>query len=490
MLLTVTSTAANATDLGYLLHKHPDKVHTFDLSIGRATVCYPEADESRCTAALLLEVDPVSLVRGGPGAVGGFVLGQYVNDRPYAASSLLAVALGRVFGTALGGRCAARPDLVDIPIPLEIYLPALPARATGGAGGAGGLAGAALVRALFEPLGWRVDAREVRLADEFGWGPAPYVDTRLTGLSRLADALAQLYVLLPALDDGKHYWVGPDEVDKIVRRGEGWLSDHPHRDLILRRNLADQGRYVRAASEQLDAAARLAALDDGVADLSGQADSDAEPCDERPAEAPKSLPLKAIRRDEVLRALRDVGAHRVVDAGCGEGFYLAALLADPAFAEIVGVDVSVAALDRAARRLELDRLSDRRRERVTLRQSSLAYRDDSLAGFDALLLVEVIEHVDPDRLPAVERNVFGAARPAAVVVTTPNAEYNVRYGIPAGAFRHADHRFEWSRTEFGDWVARMGRAHGYDVEHRPVGEVDPEVGPPTQLALFTRTAAR
>ncbi len=475
MLFTLTSTAAGATDLGYLLHKHPDRVQTFELPVGTATVCYPEATDERCTAALLLEVDPIGLVQrkrgGGQGGPDGFVLGQYVNDRPYAASSLLAVALGRVFGTALAGRCEARPELVDAELPLEIRIPALPARAASAA-----LGGADLVRALFEPLGWLVEARAEPLAPGLDWGDAPYLDVRLVGRLRLAAALSHCYVLLPVLDNAKHYWVGPAEVDKLVRRGGAWLGDHPQRELIMSRYLAAQRAYVR------DATARLDELDDRVDGRTLEDGAD----DERFVPTTK---LKEVRRDAVLAALRDVGARRVVDLGCGEGYYLHALLEDPAFTEIVGVDVSVPTLERARQRLGLERRSDRQRDRVTLRQSSATYRDDTLAGYDALLLVEVIEHVDPDRLPALERNVFAFAGARTVVVTTPNAEHNVRYGLAAGALRHADHRFEWTRDEFASWAGAVADRHGYAVEFRPVGADDPEVGPPTQLALFTRTAA-
>ena len=205
-------------------------------------------------------------------------------------------------------------------------------------------------------------------------------------------------------------------------------------------------------------------------------------CDDAPARAT----LRQRRLEAVLGALREVGARRVVDLGCGEGHYLRALLADTSFTEVVGVDVSARELERAERRLGLDRMPDQVRGRLSLRQSSVTYRDDAITGFDAVLLVEVVEHLDPDRVPALVTNVFGHARPATVVLTTPNAEHNVRYGIPEGRFRHPDHRFEWTRAELRSWAEQVAAEHGYRVELRPVGDEDPEVGPPTQLALFTR----
>ena len=180
---------------------------------------------------------------GGPDA---FTLGQHVNDRPYAAGSLLAVALKNVFRTAMTGRSDSRPEAAAAALPLEVRVPALPAR-----GGAG------LVERLLAPLGWQVDVREVPLDETRpDWGPAPYVDATLRGEVRLADALTHLYVLLPVLDGAKHYWVGTDEVDKLLAAAGNWLPTHPERDVITRRYLA--GRRPLVA----DAASRLAEVDD------------------------------------------------------------------------------------------------------------------------------------------------------------------------------------------------------------------------------------
>lgn len=465
MFLTLTSTAPNATDLGFLLHKHPDRVQSFDLSVGTAHVFYPRADEARCTVALLVEVDPIGLVRGRRFGGDGFALAQYVNDRPYAASSMLAVALGRVFRSAMRGRCPVRPDLEGAVLPLEIHLPSLPSSG-----------GAEQVERLFAPLGWQVTASTHPLDPEVPrWEGSRYVDAHLAGAMTLDAALSHLYVLLPVLDGAKHYWVSTEEIDKLVRGGGAWLGAHPERDLIMRRYLAHQSGYVN------DAAERLAALDDAVP---------AQPEEQAGAAATERRePLVRVRRDAVLAQLRTLRAARVVDLGCGEGALLRDLITDPSFTEIVGVDVAPRELDRAARRLDLDRMPDSQRARLSLVQSSATYRDSRLEGYDAIVLMEVIEHLDPERLPALERSVFAHAQPRAVVVTTPNAEFNVRYEkLSAGDRRHPDHRFEWSRVEFEAWAAQVGDAHGYDVRFAPIGEPDPELGPPTQMAVFTRIA--
>jgi 3' terminal RNA ribose 2'-O-methyltransferase Hen1 len=471
VLLTLSTTTTPATDLGFLLHKHPDRLQTFDVSSGEAHVFYPEATEERCTAALLLEIDPIALVRGRKGPAGeGFSLGQYVNDRPYASASMVAVALSRVFKTALAGRCEARPELAASAMPLEIALPTVPSRG-----------GEDLATRLFSPLGWTVEARAIPLDETFPeWGSSRYVSLRLTGEMRLADALTHLYVLLPVLDDSKHYWVGTDEVDKLVRAGEGWLSAHPERELITRRYLAHRKALV------MSAVARLAEADDAEPEALDNALDGAEAIEA--TDVP--VPLVQQRHAAVLAALRSAGARRVVDLGCGDGALLVALLAEPTLTEVVGVDVSYRSLESAARRLRLDRMPEKRRERLDLFQSALTYRDERLVGYDAAVVMEVIEHLDLTRLPALERCVFGYARPATVVVTTPNVEHNVRFeGLAAGAMRHRDHRFEWSRPEFRGWAERVAGEHGYAVSFLAVGDDDPQVGPPTQMAVFSRDGA-
>ena len=462
MLLTLSTTYEPATDLGFLLHKNPGRAQRTDLPAGIAHVFYPEATETRCTAALLLEVDPVALART---ATEGFSLGQYVNDRPYAASSLLAVALGKVFASARRGISKERPELVDEPLPLEVRLPALSCRG-----------GVDLARRFFAPLGWDVDARPVPY-DPPEWGPSGYVDLRLSGRQRVADALNHLYVGLPVLDDAKHYWVGTDEIDKLLRAGEGWLAAHPERDLIAHRYLAHQRSLSRAAIERL-----LEDADDPDEEQAGG------PSGHDAADTAGPVPLARLRQEAVVAALRAAGASRVIDLGAGNGALLPALLADPRFTEIVAVEVSARALADAARRLHLDRMPERQRARLTLLQSALTYTDARLHGYDAAVLMEVIEHVDPDRLPALVHAVFAAAAPATVVLTTPNAEHNVRYPALAGGFRHRDHRFEWTRAEFAAWAGPVADRYGYTVAHQGVGADDPEVGPPTQLAVFSRRA--
>lgn len=465
MLLTISTTHSPATDLGFLLHKNPVRPHSFDLSFGQAHVFYPEASADRCTAALLLDVDPVALVWGPQGRGEGRTLAQYVNDRPYVASSFLSVAIARVFGSALGGRCKERPELAETPLPLEAQLDVVPSRG-----------GEELLRRLFEPLGYRVETQPYPLDMTFpDWGPSPYFRVRLSATMRLSDLLSHLYVLVPTLDTGKHYSIGDDEVEKLVRKGEGWLAAHPEKETIVRRYLKGRRSLVRDALEQL-----TQAEEPGVDEQEEQHDREEQIVE-------RTVSLHEQRLGAVLAALKGSGAHRVLDLGCGEGRLLEMLLKDRQFSDILGMDVSYRALEMAQDKLRLDRLPSMQRERIRLLQGSLIYRDKRLDGYEAAAVVEVIEHLDPPRLAAFGQAVFEFARPGTVVVTTPNVEYNPKFEtLPAGQFRHKDHRFEWTRAEFAAWAEGICSGFGYRVRFLPIGPVDAIVGAPSQMAVFEK----
>ncbi len=460
MLLTLTLTQPPATDLGYLLGKSPARAQSFPLAFGQAHVFYPEAGPGRCTAALLLDVDPVGLVRNRRGGDGG-LLEQYVNDRPFVASSFLSVALSQVYGSALAGKSRERPELAEALLPLEAKIAVLPCR-----GGEG------FLRKLFEPLGYVVGAVRHPLDEQFpDWGPSPYYTVALSARCRLQDLLSHLYVLVPVLDNEKHYWVGDDEIDKLLRHGEGWLATHPERENIARRYLKNQGKLARSALTRL-------------AHEAGEGDGE-EAVEEAQTEPEERVRLNDLRLTAVVVALKECGGRRVLDLGCGEGKLLRALVQHEQFAEIVGLDVSHRALDIA--RLRLQRLPESLQDRVRLLHGSLAYRDARLAGHDAAAVVEVIEHLDPPRLAAFERVLFEFARPGTVVLTTPNREHNVKYeGLAPGALRHKDHRFEWSRAEFAEWAKRVAERYGYVVRFAGIGAEDEVVGAPTQMGVFVR----
>src|SRR2546423_1496457 len=351
MLLTITNTHPPATDLGFLLHKNPYRAQSFPLSFGQAHVFYTESRPERCTAALLLDVDPVGLVR-------------------------------------------------------NLRAPA-PAR-----------------------------------------GRAP--------------------------KNGKVCGGGEGEGKKLPPRGKGCPAPPPEGGALARRYL----KYRRSLADE--ALARLVAEEVADPDAAEQSHDNEEEKVERP------LSLNERRQSAVVAALKGAEAKRVIDLGCGEGRLLKTLLEDRSFDEVTGMDVSHRALEVAAERLRMERLPPKMRERIRLFQGSLTYRDKRLAGFDAATVVEVVEHLDEARLSAFERVLFEFARPRTVILTTPNVEYNVKFeGLPNGRLRHKDHRFEWTRAGFQTWAEAVAARHGYAVRFLPVGDEDPQVGAPTQMAVFT-----
>jgi 3' terminal RNA ribose 2'-O-methyltransferase Hen1 len=408
---------------------------------------------------MLLDVDPVGLVRGRASAAeAGGLFDAYVNDRPYAASSLLSVAIARVFGAALGGRS----DNAELAL-RDLQLSATIAPVRGGT--------ANLPSRLFSPLGYVVAAVPVTALD--GSVSSSYVSLTISANTTVQKLLKHIYVLVPVLDGEKHYWVGDAEVEKLFRFGEDWLPHHPEREVITKRYLKRAPDLARAA------VARLVELDDAPERAASEARVEREETLERP------LRLAERRIAAAVEVIREAGVQSVADIGCGEGDLIAELARDSRVQRILGVDVSVRELERAKARL--DRLAMRLglRERIELFQSSILYWDERLRGVDAIALLEVVEHIDARRLESLERIIFGEIKPKIVVVTTPNCEYNVMFpALRAGAMRHPDHRFEWTRAQFAAWAQHAVAARGYDVRFAPIGDADPVLGAPTQMAVF------
>ena len=195
-----------------------------------------------------------------------------------------------------------------------------------------------------------------------------------------------------------------------------------------------------------------------------------------------STALHEERLAVVTRVLLESGVRTVLDLGCGSGALLQRLAAEEQFTEIVGVDTSPRALLLAERLLASG--PGAQGDRLSLRCASFTDPDPGWAGFGAAALVETIEHVEPAHLSRVERAVFAELRPSTVVVTTPNREYNVLYGLSEGEYRHPGHRFEWDRSRFQSWAGGVAGRNGYDVAFGAIGPVHPWLGSPTQMGVF------
>jgi hypothetical protein len=479
MLLTITAEGENAAALSFLLHKHPDKLQQVELSVGAAYIFYPECEKEKVTAALLLDIDPIGMVRNAKNFAGkDFLLGQYVNDRPYVASSFVSSAISKAFSSAMNGSCKEHPEFIDMPLALTAKISVLPAPR----------GGELLIKRLFEPLGYTVEAERHLLDTQFSeWGYGKYFTLTLKNTLALKDLLSHLYVLIPVLDNEKHYFITQNEVEKLLQKGKGWLEQHPEREIIVSRYLINLKSLVRSAFEVLQAA------EEGIIpDTDNEAEQDELTKIEDTAAAHTQLQkvkkerLHDIRLKLVAEKLKQSGAASVIDLGCGDGKLLRLLLKEKQFTRIAGTDVSYSELEKSQDKLHWNEMPEKQRERLSLFQSSLTYRDKRFSGFDAAAVVEVIEHLDPNRLPALEKSLFTYAKPQTIVLTTPNREYNVRYeNLSAGKVRHSDHRFEWTRSEFEAWAERVARENNYTVAFFPVGEEEENIGAPSQMAVFT-----
>ncbi len=459
MLLTITYEGKNTQELGFLLHKNPERAQQFELSFGKAYVFYPEVSDARTTAALLLDIDPLDLARGKEGCKDGGLF-DYVNDRPYASTSFMSTAIIRVFSTAVSGRCDKRPELVKTPLQLTARLASL--KDSGDE---------KLAKELFEPLGYTVKTERTILDDSFPeWGGSPYIGLEISGTVRLSELLNHLYVLIPVFDKQKHYYTSEDEINKLLDHGEGWLSDHPYKEKITRRYFDQRRSYARKALDVL--------LENDITE-----DSRENAAEEKTAHTP----LNTLRMETVKNAVLASGASTVIDLGCGECRLTSLLLNEQQIKKITACDVMVSTLEKAAQKLHLDRMQPYRRDKLTLMQASLTYRDRRFDGFDCACVIEVIEHIEPARIPAFERSVFEFAAPKTVILTTPNREYNAKYEhMQENTLRHGDHRFEWTRSEFRQWTDHICEKFGYTCEISGIGDTDEKLGSPTQMGVFTK----
>lgn len=458
MLLTITYTGQNTQDLGYLLHKNPYRPQEFELNSGKAYVFYPEVSDHKTTMALLLDINPIDLAKGKQGSKDGGLF-DYVNDRPYTASSFLSTAITRVFNTAMNGRCDKKQELADSPLELSAHIYAIQGKDE-------------FARKVFEPLGYTVRTSKNTLDGKFPeWGDSPYIDLEISGNVRLADLLNHLYVLIPVFDRQKHYFISEDEIDKLISHGGKWLSGHPAKNEIIYRYFLVKKSYARNTLNRLT-------IDDVI-------DDDTEDNEKKIPE--KKLSLNMQRLEAVKNAVLASGAESVIDLGCGECRLTKLLLDQKQIRKVAAADVSARELEKAKTRLHYDTMNEHRKNKLTLMQASLTYRDKRFAGYDCACVIEVVEHIESLRLPAFERNVFEFSGAQTVILTTPNREYNDNYEfLPDGQLRHNDHRFEWTREDFRKWTEHICQKFGYTVVITGIGDDDGVHGTPTQMGVFTK----
>lgn len=469
MLLTITYEGKNTSDIGYLLYKNPNRPQQFDLSYGKAYVFYPEVSDERTTVALLLDLDPLILAKGKLGSKDGGLF-DYVNDRPYASSSFMSTAISRVFGTAMTGRCDKKPELVEQKVNLTVCIYNL----RGGGDDS-------MAKEIFEPLGYEVNIERKIMDERFTeWGMSPYINLTLHGDVKLSELLSHLYVLIPVFDRQKHYYVDKAEIDKLLEHGGEWLARHPYRNKIINRYMNTCKSYAKKA---IDILLEKDEQNNDEVDISEELTGESDETENDR----QFVRLNDLRMEEVKRAILESGASSVIDLGCGECKLESLLLDEKQIKKLISCDVSVKVLEKAAQRLHMDRMAPYRKEKFSLFQASLTYKDERFKGYDCACVIEVIEHIEPLRLGSFEQVLFGFASPKTVILTTPNKEYNVNYShLADDELRHNDHRFEWSRNEFREWTEKICNTYGYTCVISGIGEADVRFGMPTQMGVFSK----
>lgn len=466
MLFTLTCTGPHAPRLPELFNRNPQELHTVTLSAGRVHLFFPELTSERVTAAFLLDLEPAGVERRPRGGMHApKLVADILHDRAYISSATLISALGPLLEPILEPCGKTARAGCQQSLPLEAHLHAVTCRR----------GGVALLQRLFVPLGFELHAEPLVPMAQQGGGSYVW-QLVLKRECPLQVFLRHLYLLTAVMDDDAPEWEREDEAERLLTLGETWLSDHPEQAWILERGRSIRRRLLHPGLEPLLSMAgerpvdRLRALEPGLE-----------------ARLEAGLNLVSRRLQAVVRVLEQQRISRVGDLGCGEGRLLKELLARPQFKRIVGLDVAVECLERASRRLRLDQLPEAQADRVQLLHGSVLYYDKRLEGLEALTLLEVLEHIDPEKLPLVEEVLFEGLRPPLVIVTTPNQSFNGRLeGLLAGQLRHSDHRFEWTREQARRWAEGVSYRHSYRFQLEELGERDLEVGAPTVMVIFQR----
>ncbi|MFN8672328.1 MAG: 3' terminal RNA ribose 2'-O-methyltransferase Hen1 [Candidatus Sericytochromatia bacterium] len=461
MLLSITCEDKNCQELSWILHKRPDKIQSFPIISGNAYVFYPEYSDNKVKVCLALDIDTINLVRKLRLPVASYALQHYVNDKPYTASSFMSSAIANVFSSALNGICKEKPEIVDLILPLEVEISVLKV-----------LGGEALIKRLFEPLGYQIEVESFNLDEDFkNWGKSRYYKIKLKNNITIKELLSHLYVLIPVFDMDKHFYIGTTEVESFLKKGDKWLQIHPEKGAIVRRYFKNLGKYSNLVLNRLNDS-----LENTYQEM------------EIPKEIKeKKESLQKIRLNTVLEKLENLYTTSVVDIGCGEGMLLKLLKSKKRFEKICGTDVMYQNLLIAKDKLDLEETTTHRADRIKLFQSSILYKDERLKEYETVCLIEVIEHIEEDRLDSLEEILFGYLNPKYAIISTPNAEYNAVY-MPENPtnFRHDDHRFEWNRDQFRQWVNKICEKFSYSAEFFDIGDVHEKLGTPTQAVIFKR----
>ena len=445
MQLTIQATGDNAKVMSHLLSKNPANLYERNQKGHLVRFFYSKFTDQEVEATIFVTPDPIELVQSNSNS---YDITHYINDREFAVSSIFCSLIRSALGTALNGQPKEQyMEWVDHPFSLQFEFGPVVSTLTD-----------QQLAELFEPLGFALAITRqeidysIRMKDE---SSARYLTLR--GTKTLHESLRQLFVLIPVLDNYKHYYIDEKEIEKLERYGEGWLENHPLRDFIYRKSLRFKELYSQVESQK--------------------------PAGEPEVQVKKAR-LNELRYEKIAETVSQLKPESVVDFGSGEGKLSERLGLIAGVREILAVEPSQSAAVKAAARFHKAQENEHFTMPKTL-WGSLFYFDERLQGKDAIILCEVIEHIDEDRLPKAMDTILHAYRPGALIITTPNREYNDVYEMEE-RFRHTDHRFEWTRAEFQQWCLERNNQEFYGLQFEGIGEEHDLQGHPTQMCIFTR----
>lgn len=454
MQLTIKAIGENSRVISYLLSKNPSNLYDRDEKGSRVRLVYTAFTEEETELLIYVTPDPVELVRNSPNT---FDITQYINDREFAVSSLFCSYIKSALATALNGK--PKDDFIKwVDYKFDLIL---------GFGPVASDLPDAVIESIFTPIGYEVKIERGITDYSFklkSRSSARYIN--LTGRQTLQNAIRHLFILIPVLDNYKHYYMDKSEVDKLERYGTGWLDDHPMRDLIIKRALKFKELISEVASPKKE-------------DL---LQGDSEPVEESE--------IKVRLNEQRYQTIVDIVTklpqkETVVDFGSGEGKLSVRLGFIPGVKEVLAVEPSQVSQLRAIRKIDKVRSSEGF-VAPTQVWGSLFYFDTRLCDKDVMILSEVIEHIDEYRLAPIIETVFAQYSPKTLIINTPNYEYNVVFEMKDN-LRHSDHRFEWTREQFSLWCKELGARYNYSVNIGGIGEEDTDHGFPTQIAIFSKT---
>ncbi len=444
MQLSVIVKGLGVEAVSYLIAKNPNNVYERNEKGFKVRLVYSIFNKEEVQFVIYVKPDPIDLVRNSSDLLD---ITHYINDREFAVSSLFITAIRKALGTALNGK----PDeeyqkWVEHPFDIEVAF---------------GPVATDLrdqdVADLFEPIGYQV---EIERGESTIRTRSSARFVKVSGRQTVQNALKHVSILIPVIDNYKHYFLDEREVEKLERYGEGWLENHPLKQLIVKRALRfnaliSQSKYYEKKQHY-----------------------------PKQAESPK-IRLNDLRYEAILNVIQTLSQKdTIVDLGAGEGRLSVQLGFLEGVKEILSIEPSNKSRLKAIERFEQVKVKEGYVEPQSL-PGSLFYFDSRLQNKDIIILCEVIEHINEDRLPKIFETILHDYRPKTLIVTTPNQEYNVLYEMD-DEMRHDDHRFEWTRAEFAQHVEGWAVSYPYQVTIRGIGEEHPIHGHPTQMAIFRR----